>query len=266
MGTEYSDYAEGLICRQSPEEGETRKGGGLIIEVWTSAGEAEGTMQNILGMTLQQAQSQMRDMIEEYDLSFEAPEEDRIYSDEYGKDQIVSSVPAAGEPLKAGDTIYLVLSKGPEQVTVPPLTGQMVDAVMSQAGQIGVTFEVRETPDSTPKNTIIGQEPAAGTEVDKGSTVVLTVSSGPEEDDGEGGGVLYPGTDTLIIPLPESKDTVHLRVKQDNQVIFDDDVNCREYNWSYPLLITASGETRIQVYIDDEMVDDKIVTVDGYYG
>ena len=90
VGTEYSDYAEGLICRQSPEEGETRKGGGLIIEVWTSAGEAEGTMQNIVGMTLQQAQSQMRDMIEEYDLSFEAPEEDRIYSDEYGKDEIVN--------------------------------------------------------------------------------------------------------------------------------------------------------------------------------
>ena len=266
VGTEYSDYAEGLICRQSPEDGETRKGGGLVIEVWTSAGEAEGVMPNILGMTLPQAQSQMRDMIEEYDLSFEAPEEDRIYSDEYDKDEIVSTIPAVGDPLKAGTVIYLVLSNGPEQVTVPPLTGQMVDAVMSQAGQIGVTFEIQEAADDSPKNTIIDQDPAAGTEVDKGSTVILTVSSGPQEDGDDGGSTMYPGTDTLSIPLPTNKDSGLLRVVQDGEEIERVEVTCREWNWTYPVQITASGETHIQAYFDDELILDQTYTVDPYYG
>ena len=160
-----------------------------------------------------------------------------------------------------------MLSKGPEQVTLPSLTGQMVDAVMSQAASIGVVFDIREVESAEPKGQIVEQSPAAYAEVDKGSTVILSVSRGPGEDDGEGGSTLYPGTDTMPIPLPESKDTVHLRVIQDeNNVLVDENVDCRALNWTYPLLITASGETRIRIYIDDELVDDKIVTVDPYYG
>ena len=262
-----SDYKEGLIVRQSPDAGETRKGSGLLIEVWVSAGEDVGEMQSVIGMTVAQANVALRDLIEQYDLTIEALEEDEQFSDEYEAGQIISTTPAEGEALKQGDTIYLTLSKGPEQVTLPLLIGQMVDQVMSQADSIGVTFEVNQVPDDATKGEIIDQSPAAYESVDKGSTVTLTVSAGPEEDDGEGGSTLYPGTDTLMIPLPEDQETVHLRVVQDSsKTLVNETINCREYNWSYPLLFTASGETRIQIYIDDELVDDKTYTVDPYTG
>lgn len=258
-----SEYREGLIVRQSPDAGETRKGSGLVIEVWVSAGEDVGEMESVIGMTVAQANVALRDLIEQYDLELVAREEDEQYSDQYEAGQIISTIPAEGEALKQGDTIYLTLSKGPEQVTLPSLVGQMVDSVMSQASSIGVTFQVNEAPSDKPKGQIIDQSPAAYEQVDRGSTVTLTVSAGPEEDNGEGGSTLYPGTDTLTIPLPENKETVHLRVVQDSdKTLVNQEINCREYNWSYPLLITASGETRIRVYIDEEMVDDKIITVD----
>ncbi|MEI3306009.1 MAG: PASTA domain-containing protein [Dysosmobacter sp.] len=59
-------------------------------------------------------------------LTIEALEGDRKYDDvDAGK--VISTTPADGEPLKEGDTVYPVLSKGPEPVTVPVLTGLDID-------------------------------------------------------------------------------------------------------------------------------------------
>ena len=261
-----SDYKEGLIVRQDPEDGETRKGSGLVIEVWVSAGEDVGEMEDVVGMTMTQAEQKLRDLIEQYDLTLEAREEDKEYSDEYEEDCIISTTPAEGEALKQGDTIYVVLSKGPEQITLPSFVGQQVDTVTGQAETLSLNFRIIETPSDEPKGQIIDQDPAATTAVDKGSTVTLTVSSGPQEDDGEGGDTLYPGTDLLTIPLPSNTTSGYLRVMQDGEPIYRGQINCADLNWNFPIEISGSGETRIQAYLDDELFFDETYTIDGYYG
>ena len=261
-----SKYEEGRIVRQDPDAGETRKGGGLIIQVWVSAGEDVGEMIDVTNMTVAQANVALRSLIEQYDLTVEAREEDEQYSDEYEADYIISTTPAEGEALKQGDTIYLVVSKGPEQITLPSFVGQQVDTVTGQAETLNLNFRIIETPSSEPKGQIIDQDPAATMAVDKDSTVTLTVSSGPQEDDNEGGSTLYPGTDLLTIPLPSNTTSGYLRVMQDGEPIYRGQINCADLNWNFSIEISGSGETRIQAYLDDEMFFDETYTIDGYYG
>ncbi len=261
-----SKYEEGRIVRQDPDAGETRKGGGLIIQVWVSAGEDVGEMIDVTDMTVAQANVALRSLIEQYNLTVEAREEDEQYSDELDAGYIISTTPAEGEALKQGDTIYLVVSKGPEQVTLPSFVGQQVDTVTGQAETLNLNFRIIETPSSEPKGQIIDQDPAATTAVDKGSTVTLTVSSGPQEDNGEGGSTLYPGTDLLTIPLPSNTTSGYLRVMQDGEPIYRGQINCADLNWNFSIEISGSGETRIQAYLDDEMFFDETYTIDGYYG
>ena len=255
-----SKYSEGRIVRQDPDAGETRKGGGLIIQVWVSAGEDVGEMIDVTNMTVAQANVALRSLIEQYNLTVEAREEDEQYSDELDAGYIISTTPAEGEALKQGDTIYLVVSKGPEQVTLPSFVGQQVDTVTGQAETLNLNFRIIETPSSEPKGQIIDQDPAATTAVDKSSTVTLTVSSGPQEDNGEGGSTMYPGTDIVTISLPSNKTEGYLEIYQDNRRIFEGTIDCTPGSFSQE--VSGTGETRIQAYLDGEMIYDQMITID----
>ncbi len=66
----------------------------------------------------------------------------------------------------------------PERVNVPKVTEQDIEVARPALEQRG--FEVTEAPVGVcaPENTVIEQDPPAGTEVDEGSEVTLTVSTG----------------------------------------------------------------------------------------
>ncbi|HET6951082.1 MAG TPA: Stk1 family PASTA domain-containing Ser/Thr kinase [Acidimicrobiales bacterium] len=67
-----------------------------------------------------------------------------------------------------------------EQVTVPTVVGKTVEEATATLQQAG--FEVTTTPEAStqPANTVIRQDPEAAEKVDRGSTIKLTISSGPE--------------------------------------------------------------------------------------
>ena len=96
VGTEYSeDYGEGLIVRQSPEEGERRKGEGLVIQVWVSAGEDVGKMNDVTDMTVAEAKIALAELREQYELIIEEPAEDeQVYDAEVEAGKIISTSPA----------------------------------------------------------------------------------------------------------------------------------------------------------------------------
>ena len=261
VGSEFSaEYDAGLIVRQSPDAGEQRKGEGLVIEVWVSAGEDVGAMIDVTGKTEAEARIALRELKDQYDLTIEALEEDQKYDDmDAGK--VISTTPAEGEPLKEGDTVYLVLSKGPEPVTVPVLTGLDIETVLAQADQVGLHYTVTEEYNEQAKGIILDQDPVAKTEVPKGSEVKLVVSKGPENSDG--GNSWSPGTDIVNFPLPSNKAEGYLKVFQDGGLIFQGTVDCTLGNYSRE--ISASGETHIVAYLDDEVIYDKIITIDPYY-
>ena len=261
VGSEFSaEYDAGLIVRQSPDAGEQRKGEGLVIEVWVSAGEDVGAMIDVTGKTEAEARIALRELKDQYDLTIEALEEDQKYDDmDAGK--VISTTPAEGEPLKEGDTVYLVLSKGPEPVTVPVLTGLDIETVLAQADQVGLHYTVTEEYNEQAKGIILDQDPVAKTEVPKGSEVKLVVSKGPENSDG--GNSWSPGTDIVTFTLPSNKAEGYLKVFQDGELISQRTVDCTLGSASEE--ISGSGETHIVAYLDDEVIYDKIITIDPYY-
>ena len=66
-----------------------------------------------------------------------------------------------------------------EQVTVPQVVGQTGESANLELRRAGFDVEVESARSSARPGRVIEQDPRAGTDADKGSTVTLTVSSGP---------------------------------------------------------------------------------------
>lgn len=94
---------------------------------------------------------------------------------------VISTDPAGGEMARRGSQVTLTISTGAEKVKVPPVVGQTLNAAKQQLSAVGLDFSSSQKPSDRPKGEVISQSPNAGTEVDPGSTVTLTVSSGPDE-------------------------------------------------------------------------------------
>jgi serine/threonine-protein kinase len=68
-----------------------------------------------------------------------------------------------------------------DQVTVPRTVGLDVDRASARLERNGFQVETREARNDQPPGIVIGSDPEFGKKVDEGSTVTLTVSSGPGE-------------------------------------------------------------------------------------
>jgi beta-lactam-binding protein with PASTA domain len=67
----------------------------------------------------------------------------------------------------------------PGQVTVPSVTNQDVESATATLEDAGFEVEVNEGPNPRAPGTVLEQDPTAGEQADEGSTVTLSVSSGP---------------------------------------------------------------------------------------
>ena len=244
-GSEASDAQPGVIIRQSPEENEQKKGETPItIEVWTSAGEDVGTMIDVTDKTYAEAQVELRDLIEKYDLTLAMPEEEASEDVEEGK--IISTDPAEGETLHEGDTIKVVISSGPPLVPLIGFVGQDLDWALAQLDALGLTQgQITEEPsDTVEAGKIISVDPSDA-EVPKGTAINFVVSTGPEN-----GGSGETGTDMLTFPLPATTGTAHLQIIVSNQSLVDQDINYADWNGTYMLEVSGSGTADAEVYID----------------
>jgi eukaryotic-like serine/threonine-protein kinase len=73
-----------------------------------------------------------------------------------------------------------VVSRGTELVQVPDVTGKSQSSATSALQKAGFKVSVREsTSDKVDKGDVMSQNPPGGVSVAKGSTVSITVASGP---------------------------------------------------------------------------------------
>jgi eukaryotic-like serine/threonine-protein kinase len=106
---------------------------------------------------------------------------DRRPSDTIEKGIAIRTVPAAGEVVERGERVQLFVSSGPEQVEVPDVTGLSRDSAEDLIVKAGLEVAVEEQESEEPEDDVISQNPAGGTEVDRGATVTITVSTGIEK-------------------------------------------------------------------------------------
>jgi eukaryotic-like serine/threonine-protein kinase len=109
------------------------------------------------------------------------PEVRRRPSDE-DEGSVFRQDPEAGAQASEGDAVVLYVSSGPRSVDVPGLDGLTVRQAEALLVDNGLELgDVTRTANSdVPQGDIFEQDPPAGTTVDAGSQVDVTVSSGPE--------------------------------------------------------------------------------------
>ena len=209
-GSEFSsDVQEGHILRQDPKGGENRKGSQLVIQVWVSAGEETGEMPDLKNQTLQDARILLEKLNKEYnlELTVEAPEDQKQYSDDIPADSVISTIPAKGETLKKGDTVTLIVSQGPEvkPVTVPTFVGLNIDDTLAQLSGYGLvcdSADVELVESDKEGGTIVWQSLDPLSKVDEGTRIQFQVSAG-----------LASRTVPITVDLPQNgSDTVQVEI------------------------------------------------------
>jgi len=173
------EYQPGQIVEQDPAAGRTRKSN-LVIQVYVAAEPEKVPMKDLVGMEYRQARVLLTDMGLDLKITTET-----VSSDKYGADAVIETVPAADEPLVAGQTVILRVSTGPETVTVPTFTGQDIANAVQNAQDLGLTVgEITYDAFSfAPQGQVIDQSIKPTSEVPGGTKISFTVSGQKNSDD-----------------------------------------------------------------------------------
>lgn len=173
------EYQPGQIVEQDPAAGRTRKSN-LVIQVYVAAEPEKVPMKDLVGMEYRQARVLLTDMGLDLKITTET-----VSSDKYGADAVIETVPAADEPLVAGQTVILRVSTGPETVTVPTFTGQDIANAVQNAQDLGLTVgEITyDTFSFAPQGQVIEQSINPTSEVPGGTKISFTVSGQKNSDD-----------------------------------------------------------------------------------
>jgi len=92
---------------------------------------------------------------------------------------IIAQTMPAGQMVRQGDTIGVVISQGPNFVSVPAIEGLPITAVEPGLREMGLNISRKDVWSRETEGIILSQEPPAGSIVSEGSVVTLIVSNGP---------------------------------------------------------------------------------------
>ena len=149
--------------------------GAVLIARFVFGAATVGKVQvpNLDGLTIEQSTNALDDF--QLRLGAQTPEvSDRPSG------TIIAQQPAAGETLEQNQAVNVTISGGLEQATVPQLVGltslDSVRLALSDANlQLGT---IKEKASSQPTGYVLAQDPPEGTQVEAGSMISISVSSG----------------------------------------------------------------------------------------
>ena len=94
-------------------------------------------------------------------------------------DTIISQTPGVGGEAKKGSTVDVTVSTGPAKATVPAILNLSLDEASRLLSESGLKLGTKTIKESdAPANQVLDSDPAEGTNVNVGSTVNVTISSG----------------------------------------------------------------------------------------
>ncbi|CAM5230006.1 non-specific serine/threonine protein kinase OS=Streptomyces alboniger OX=132473 GN=pknB PE=4 SV=1 [Streptomyces alboniger] len=166
----FSDEIErGSVVSTDPRAGFTRKADSAVA-LTVSKGEAI-QVPDVTGDSLEDA----REDLEEDGLKVKVADA-RVHSTEVDKGGVVKQSPrAGGAPLAEGDTVTLVVSKGPEMIEVPDVTGMKIGEATEELERAG--FEVDEDRGLLGifGDTVEDQSVDGGDRAPKGSSITIEI-------------------------------------------------------------------------------------------
>ncbi len=108
-----------------------------------------------------------------------------VYSDTVDAGKVISTDPKSGTKASEGAKVNLTISQGAEKVKVPDLENMTAKEARAALQKLGLkdSAGTAEYSDSVEKNHVARQDPAAGSEVEKGATITYYLSAGKEGTD-----------------------------------------------------------------------------------
>jgi len=160
----FSNAARGLVIASDPPAGKPVRPGAAVSLV-VSKGAEQLPVPNVQG----KPEAEAKKTVNAAGFTYSTV---RVFSDTVPVGVVADQSPSSGTASR-GSSITLQVSKGPEVVVVPDVTGTNVDAASAQLTALGLTPQVIKPFGIG--STVHAQSPKAGSEVRKGSAVRLLV-------------------------------------------------------------------------------------------
>jgi len=170
---------EGQIISQDTDPGEKVDPTSATVEFTVSSGPSSVTINDYTNQTEDAALADLNNL----GIAAARITIVKENSDDVPSGQIIRQTPSGGSSVNLSTgTVVLTVSTGPGQETLPDFRNQTQAQVQSWLDGHGLngTFTPQASND-VPDGEIISMDPAAGAQVDRGSTVNFIISSGPAQ-------------------------------------------------------------------------------------
>jgi serine/threonine-protein kinase len=169
-----AEFGRNIVYDQRPKGGAQAEQGSEVT-IFVSKGEEQVTVPNVVGDPRDEAERKLREANLEIGLVADR-------ADDAEKGTVLEQSPAAGEKVDPGTPVNLIVSSGPGTVAVPNVVCQDLGDAEEELNSRGLEMQVagEEFSLQCESGTVARQDPEAGEEVPKGSTVQVWESQGPE--------------------------------------------------------------------------------------
>ena len=169
-----SEEPEGAIISQTPAAGESLREGSRIYVIVSGRQVAE--VPDVGNRTSKEATQTLEEA------GFEVEEETGESSESY-QGYVIDQDPRGGRTAEVGSTVTITVGAGPETVEVPDLSNRTVEEARRalEAADLSLGRQTRESSSRVPAGQVVSQNPSAGSNARSGSSVDITVSSGPNQ-------------------------------------------------------------------------------------
>lgn len=176
----HDSVKEGKVIKTSPDVGtEQPKGTIVIMSVSKGAETKFTTVPSVVNTTRENAEVAIKNA----GLAVGSITEQ--YSDTVASGNVINQSIAGGNSVEEGVTIDLVVSKGPEKVTMPNLWGNPKDRAIEKLHALGLSVEVYEEYSDETEGRVFKTSPAADEKLAPGSMVQIYLSKGPKPEESE---------------------------------------------------------------------------------
>ena len=288
------EIEEGMVVRSDPRAGRIAKEQSTIT-LFVSQGKEKVVFSDYVGRDI----GQVTRLLEEAGFTDIKTYEE--YSDRPVGEIITQIQPSEDSEVVPGEErVIFEVSRGPELVSLNNLTGMTEQEARSYLENNNLVMnKVEETSEDVSEGGVIRQEPSSGTELQKGSTVNVYISNGPEE--------IPPRSHTITYtvpyqpePLPEegTEAAGQEEVQQDgeqqeeeqqeaeaepeaveqivriyigdmeNEItnVYEEQAITEDKEFTFTLSIPPGGEAEYIIKRDDEVIRNKTVTYEGQEG
>ncbi len=171
---ESETVTEGLVISQSIKSGEEIEED-MEVTLTVSTGAPKFDMPDVVGMTEDEATEEL------YDLGLSITDVSYRTDTSVDDGTVLEQNVAAGEKMKRGDEVALVVSTVEEIVSVADVVGMSQESAEKELKAQGFTVYINEAyDDEIAIGYVVSQTPEAGSEQKKETQIILTVSKGEE--------------------------------------------------------------------------------------